>query len=245
MNGIYKTSNQNEPGLLHWISSHSWGGKRQGSACLHGNITSKVMGEVFVSCGPDDRFAKTAILEETDTESDSNDTRETTDGSSCQHLWKVTEIQGTFLGMKMGILWARRDISLKSGKKTFISVHLHTDKWVSVSHQPWVHDLTWGLTHRLHLDEEESSALRPTWCLLKTLPQSLTQITVYTASTQGWQISAPQRRGVRSIQSLPGHPGGVPSQENTHWLLPGHKRHPRPQVRRWQCSCKARRSLTG
>lgn len=144
MNGIYKTSNQNEPWLLPSISSHSWGGKCQGPAWLHGNITSKVMGEVFVSCGPDDCFAKTAILAETDTESDSNDTRETTGGSSCQHLWKATEIQGTVLGMKMGILWARRDISLKSGKKTFISVHLHTYKGVSVSHRPWVHDLTWG-----------------------------------------------------------------------------------------------------
>ena len=73
MNGIYKTSNQNELWLLHWISSHSWGGKCQGSALLHETITSKVMGEVF------DCFTKRAILEETDTESDGNDTREATD----------------------------------------------------------------------------------------------------------------------------------------------------------------------
>ena len=62
---------------------------------------------------------------------------------------------------------------------------------------------------------------------------------------QGWQITAIQRRVVQSIQSLCEHPGGGLSQENTHWVHPGHKRHPRPQGRRWHCSYKARRSLTG
>ena len=33
---------------------------------------------------------------------------------------------------------------------------------VSVSHQPWVCNLTWGLTHRLHMNEEDSTAPRPT-----------------------------------------------------------------------------------
>ena len=80
--------------------------------------------------------------------------------------------------------------------------------------------------------------------VLKTLPQSLIQITVYTLPTGMTNPSTPEAR-LRRIQSLPGHPGGGLSWENTHWLHPGHKRHPSPQLRRRRCSYRARRSLTG
>ena len=57
--------------------------------------TSKVMGGLFASWGPDDWLAKTSNSEETHPGDDSSDTREATNNYGCEHLWKGTEIQGT------------------------------------------------------------------------------------------------------------------------------------------------------
>ena len=57
--------------------------------------TSKVMGGLFASWGPDDWLSKTSNSEETHPGDDSSDTREATNNYGCEHLWKGTEIQET------------------------------------------------------------------------------------------------------------------------------------------------------
>ena len=80
--------------------------------------------------------------------------------------------------------------------------------------------------------------------VLKTLPQSLIQITSTELPTGMTNLSTTKGKEYKEY-SLPGHPGGVLSHGNTHWLHPEHKRHPLPQVVRRQCSYKARKSLAG
>ena len=73
---------------------------------------------------------------------------------------KAQKVNGHF-GYENGSLVGKKRHCIGIKKKySHLGTPAHIQ--VSVSHQPWVYDLTWGLTHRLHLDEEESSALRPT-----------------------------------------------------------------------------------
>lgn len=90
----------------------------------------------------------------------------------------------------------------RNQENTVISGPLHTYKWVSVSHQPWVHDLTWGLTHRLHLNEEDSTAPRPTWCLYLKLYHRVWFKSLSTELPTGMtNLSTPEARSTKNTES--------------------------------------------
>lgn len=89
--------------------------------------TSKVMGGLFASWGPDDWLGKTSNSEETNPGGDSSDTGEATNNYGCEHLWKGTETQGT-LGYENGSIVGKRRHCIGIKKNTVISGHLHTYK---------------------------------------------------------------------------------------------------------------------
>ena len=89
--------------------------------------TSKVMGGLFASWGPDDWLAKTSNLEETNPGDDSTDTREATNNYGCEHLWKGTEVQGT-TGYGNGSIVGKWRHCIGIRKNTVISGPLHTYK---------------------------------------------------------------------------------------------------------------------
>ena len=119
-------------------------------------------------------------------------------------LWaplKGTEVQGT-TGYGSGSIVGKWRHCIGIRKNTVISGPLHTYKWVSVSHQPWVHDLTWGLTHRLHLNEEDSTAPRPTWCLYLKLYHRVWFKSLSTELPTGMtNLSTPEARSTKNTES--------------------------------------------
>ena len=81
--------------VVTWNLQSSWGGKMPGLCLASWKHTSKVMGGLFASWGPDDWLGKTSNSEETNPGGDSSDTGEATNNYGCEQLWKGTEIQET------------------------------------------------------------------------------------------------------------------------------------------------------
>ena len=94
MSGMKKTPNHMNPSC-YMEPAVIMGGEMPGLCLASWKHTSKVMGGLFASWGPDDWLAKTSNSEETHPGDDSSDTREATNNYGCEHLWKGTEIRGT------------------------------------------------------------------------------------------------------------------------------------------------------
>ena len=102
--------------------------------------TSKVMGGLFASWGPDDWLAKTSNLEETNPGDDSSDTWQATNNHGCEHLWKGTEILGTPWVWK----WehcGQVEIAQESGKYTHLRspAHIQVSQCAAPAVGPWSH----------------------------------------------------------------------------------------------------------
>ena len=122
--------------------------------------TRKVMAALFASWGPDDWFAKTSNLEKQPLGMTAVTPGQQQIMKSLRTFGKAQKFKGHF-GYENGSLVGKKRHCIGIRKKYS---HLRTPAHiqVSVSHQPWVCNLTWGLTHRLHLSEEDSTAPRTT-----------------------------------------------------------------------------------